>query len=1109
MRLIRDDAVVNHTNAVRLRIPLSHHQTLFNQGSEGTMRRNVARVDRNVGRGTVAPQHWQRRRMRPILVALEPRTLLSTWFVNSANGGMADGLTPDTGFTTIQAGIASASFGDTVLVETGNGYNESDTVDVPDLTIEADSGQNPVLDGSSPGFQGSPGFTITTFGVTISGFTIQEFSGPSAVLVQGFFDSLVLSNDLFVGNAANEGGAVFNSSGASLTAIGCRFDVNRAFSSGGAIANKGDMDLIDSSFSGNSAGGSGGAVSNSSAGLGSISGCNFSGNHNSGGGGGGISVHAGSLTIANSSIDNSFSSDQGGGLFILFGSANVSNCTFANDTAGGSGGGIETVGNLSVTSSNFINDFAGNSGGGINNDGAVFFGPMTSVSQCTFTGNTALNGGGGIANNGAMTISASTFSQNTAAFGGGLDNTSSVLKVFDSAFTGNSAGATGGGVLNANGNTGSFSGCTFSENHAGTTGGGGIAVIGGVLTIANSTIAGNISSSVGGGVLVLTGSSLTTINDTIAGNNASSGGGLDNAGATVTIGNTIVATNTATISGPDALGTFASQGNNLVGETDGSSGWITSDLTGTIAQPLSPLLAAPGDYGGPTQTLALLPGSPAIDAGSNALIPAGVTTDQRGLPRVVNAVVDIGAFESSGFAIAVTSGNGQSAGVLTAFPAPLVVTVTPKNPSEPVAGGLVTFTPPPSGASATLGGNPAPISASGTASVAATANGIVGSYSVSATARGVTVVASFGLTNEQLIIALDPLAPAALSLAGNASIKIPGIVYVDSSSSSALSASGNAQVKAASIDIHGGVKKSGNASLSPTPVTGAQVLSVASLPLPSAMGMSNGSLILSGNSSRTIGPGIYSQISVSGSAKLMMSSGIYIIEGGGFSVSSSASVTGSGVMIFNGGSKYPNTGGTYGAITLSGNATYNLTPATSGPYAGIVMFQPLDNTKAMIVSANATGITGTIYAPTAQLSETSTAALDTSLIFDTLTISGNGMVGPSTAAAAGTSGGLAATPGGTTTLTITTEPAAPLDQAAPNTIPVKMKIKIKLTDAAGNNVSSSSLSAVSMSVVGSDGNLVPQTAPGNSQRGNPFTFDPTTGTYRFKLKLEAEGSGRV
>ena len=113
----------------------------------------------------------------------------------------------------------------------------------------------------------------------------------------------------------------------------------------------------------------------------------------------------------------------------------------------------------------------------------------------------------------------------------------------------------------------------------------------------------------------------------------------------MTVGNTIVAGNTAATSGPDVFGTFASQGNNLIGETDGSSGWVGSDLTGTIAQPLNPLLAPLGNYGGPTQTMALLPGSPAIDAGSNVLIPAGVTTDQRGEGFILGQRVDIGAYE--------------------------------------------------------------------------------------------------------------------------------------------------------------------------------------------------------------------------------------------------------------------------------------------------------------------------------------------------------------------------------------------------------------------------------------------------------------------------------
>ena len=85
------------------------------------------------------------------------------------------------------------------------------------------------------------------------------------------------------------------------------------------------------------------------------------------------------------------------------------------------------------------------------------------------------------------------------------------------------------------------------------------------------------------------------------------------------------------------------------------------------------------------------------------------------------------------------------------------MTVTANNPIEPVAGGLVTFTPPASGASAELTGNPATISASGTASVTATSNGVAGSYTVSATANGAPGAASFSLTNVALVsIAVSP-----------------------------------------------------------------------------------------------------------------------------------------------------------------------------------------------------------------------------------------------------------------------------------------------------------------------------------------------------------------
>lgn len=132
--------------------------------------------------------------------------------------------------------------------------------------------------------------------------------------------------------------------------------------------------------------------------------------------------------------------------------------------------------------------------------------------------------------------------------------------------------------------------------------------------------------------------SLTITDCTLSSNSAGTGGGIDNDQGTATLANTIIAGNTATVTGPDFDGTVTSQGYNLVGNTSASSGWASTDL-----QNFNPVLAPLANYGGPTQTMALLPGSPAIDAGNNSLIPAGVTTDQRGLPRIVNGTVDIGA----------------------------------------------------------------------------------------------------------------------------------------------------------------------------------------------------------------------------------------------------------------------------------------------------------------------------------------------------------------------------------------------------------------------------------------------------------------------------------
>jgi hypothetical protein len=155
-------------------------------------------------------------------------------------------------------------------------------------------------------------------------------------------------------------------------------------------------------------------------------------------------------------------------------------------------------------------------------------------------------------------------------------------------------------------------------------------------------------------------------------------------------------------------------------------------------------------------------------------------------------------------------------------------------------------------------------------------------------------------------------------------------------------------------------------------------------------GISRGSVNLGGDKTQTINPGIYTQIGVSGNAHLTLNPGVYILAGGGLTVSDNAGVSGSGVMLYNTGSAFPNPGGTYGGITLGGSGTVNLTAPTSGPYAGGVLFQDRTNTRTIAVSGNAAaGLDGTVYAPAALLSLGGNAALAGAVVVNELALTGN------------------------------------------------------------------------------------------------------------------------
>jgi predicted outer membrane repeat protein len=267
--------------------------------------------------------------------------------------------------------------------------------------------------------------------------------------------------------------------------------------------------------------------------------------------------------------------------------------------------------------------------------------------------NTALSGGA-ILNTGMAIISNTNFSGNSPYFFGhsascGAIDNRSTMTITASTFFNNYANNnfTSGGAI-CNGGTLTITGSTFSTNSSqGNNGGygGAIYTYAGTLSVTNSTFSQN-SATTSGGAIYSQGGTVQISNSTFGTNpeNIGAGGALSNAGSSVLIQNSIVA-NSA--NGGNCAGTITSDGYNLSSDsTYNFSG--PGDLNGK-----NPKLGALGNNGGPTQTIALQKGSPALDAGN----PAGcrdfaghlLKTDQRGLPRPGRGETtgcDMGAYES-------------------------------------------------------------------------------------------------------------------------------------------------------------------------------------------------------------------------------------------------------------------------------------------------------------------------------------------------------------------------------------------------------------------------------------------------------------------------------
>jgi len=400
---------------------------------------------------------------------------------------------------------------------------------------------------------------------------------------------------------------------------------------------------------------------------------------------------------------------NGAGILVENGNLTLNTGTVVsnNTTAFGSGGGISFAAGADVGVINNIaiarNKADAGSGGGIHLDAGfanvVALNGSTIGGAAAVDGNTALNGGGIAVAGGTLEVRNNTafagvqtapnptlIARNSATVSGGGIHVSGgtaafvqvlpdVAPFFNPVAVGviDNNSAASGGAIHVAGGTLNLNLSSVTANRALTTTGGGVNVAGGTVTISNSTLSGNTALTDGGGVNVSLGT-VSLSNTTVSTNTATStlGGGLFVSGGTVNLnhatvafnvgdgvrrtagtvnaGNSIFARNNGngleTVptlnTNPDFFGTVVSTGSNLFQSSVGLIGAVASDRLNVPAR-----LAVLANYGGPTQTHALLPGSHALNGVTVDAAP--LPNDQRGLTRP--AAKDIGAYESRGFTV--------------------------------------------------------------------------------------------------------------------------------------------------------------------------------------------------------------------------------------------------------------------------------------------------------------------------------------------------------------------------------------------------------------------------------------------------------------------------
>ena len=364
--------------------------------------------------------------------------------------------------------------------------------------------------------------------------------------------------------------------------------------------------------------------------------------------GSGTTVTIAGLTIRNGMVTGNFPTGSGGGIYSFQATLTLNDCAISGNSAP-YGGGVtndaynnETGGSwavLTISNSTLSGNSAGYDGGGVFNSSGRWTGAVLTINNSTFSMNSAGYYGGGIDNNGyeifgaTVTLNNSMLSGNSSAYGGSICNSAPAggygsLEVNNSTLAGNSATYGGGGVFNV-----SYTGAQA------------------VLQIRNSTISSD-SAQTGGGIDNESdddGGAIAYIsNSTFSGNSASGFGGSNVFNSAQSYGSAVVHLNDAILKAGAAGGNIFNQGGAVISDGYNLS---SDDCGGFLNGPgdetnIEPMLGPLQDNGGPTLTHALLPGSPAIDAGNPSFTPPPFY-DQRGpgFDRVMNGRIDIGSFE--------------------------------------------------------------------------------------------------------------------------------------------------------------------------------------------------------------------------------------------------------------------------------------------------------------------------------------------------------------------------------------------------------------------------------------------------------------------------------